>query len=486
LQTHHGQFRRDLHRVGRLPLSTKFFQALGGLPDSFKTWAFNTFLLLYYNQLLGLPASWVSAALALSIVIDAITDPIVGSWSDGLKTRWGRRHLPMLVSIVPLGATLFLLFSPPSGLSHVGLLIWLGSFAIGARVAMTFFLIPWSALFPELSDDYAERSEILTWRYLVGGIGTIIFTILVWTLIFPSSAAFPTGQLNPAGYGVFAPVLAVCVMVAAGFTTWLTWREIPYLRQPIVPQPFGLRSTLRDLMGTLTNHDFRLLFIGLLLSSIVSGTLGAIDIYMSTYFWGFTSESLRWFAIGGIGGLVAFAVIPALQRRYDKKQLLIAAMLLSLVDGLAFIAMRFADILPANGELLLLKILLANEMVRVFLGFIIGVMFVSMIGDTLDSQELETGRRQEGVFSAAISFSNKAVSGVGILLAGLLIDYGVRMPAGVTPATVTSVTIERFGIIVMATSLLYLIPFWVASRYTISRARHAEIIDALARRNAPA
>jgi glycoside/pentoside/hexuronide:cation symporter, GPH family len=469
-------------RAGRLPLSTKFYQALGGLPDSFKTWAFNTFLLLYYNQILGLPASWVSLVLTISLAIDAVTDPMVGAYSDGLRTRLGRRHVLMYASILPLGLTLFAVFSPPPGLSHGWLLAWLMVFACGARIAMTYFLIPWSALFPELSDDYAERSEILTWRYLVGGVGTVIFTIAVWSYIFPSSPQFTPGQFNPGGYPHFAVVLAVSVMVAAFLTTWLTQREVPYLRQPTSHARFSIRGTLRDTVGTLHNRDFRVLFIGLLLSSTISGTLGALDIYMSSYFWGFGPEQLRWFAAGGVGGLLAFMVIPALQRRFDKKTLLIVCMVLSLINGLLFISLRFADMLPANGDPLLLRILVANEMLRVFMGFIIGVMFVSMIGDTIDAQELATGRRQEGVFSAAISFSNKAISGLGILAAGLLLDFVVKLPAGISPLTAPRTIVDRFGIIVIVTSLLYIVPFWIASRYTISRQRHAEILAALAQR----
>ncbi|QMW24420.1 MFS transporter [Sandaracinobacteroides saxicola] len=475
-------FARARERVGRLPVSSKFYQALGGLPDAFKTWAFNTFLLLYYNQILGLPASWVSLVLMLALAVDAVTDPMVGAWSDGLRSRFGRRHGMMYASILPLGLSLFAIFNPPSGLSHPGLVAWLALFAIGARVAMTFFLIPWSALFPELTDDYAERSEVLTWRYLVSGAGTVLFTVAVWSYIFPSSARFTPGQLNPQGYPIFALVLSLSVMAAALLTTALTQREIPYLRQPAVGTRFSLRLTLRDTLGTLRNPDFRILFIGLLLSSTISGTLGALDIYMMTYFWGLTPEQLRWFAIGGIGGIIAFALIPALQKRLDKKHLLIAAMMISLVNGLAFIGMRFAGVLPPADDPWLLRILLANEVFRIALAFVIGVMFVSMIADTIDAQELHSGRRQEGVFSAAISFANKAISGLGILAAGILLDLMVRLPPGVTPATLPPGAAGRLGLTVMAVSLLYLLPFWIASRYSISRARHREILYALAER----
>jgi len=85
-------------RSGPLTFSTKFNQGLGAIPDTVKNWVFNTFTLLFYNQVLGMDAFLVSIALAVAIVFDAVTDPLAASLSDNLKSRWGRRHPLMLVA----------------------------------------------------------------------------------------------------------------------------------------------------------------------------------------------------------------------------------------------------------------------------------------------------------------------------------------------------------------------------------------------------
>ncbi|MFM8356815.1 MAG: MFS transporter, partial [Gammaproteobacteria bacterium] len=120
-------------RVGTLPLSTRLFQGLGALPDTWKNFAFNTFLLFYYNQVLGLTASLASAAIMIALIVDAITDPLVGSWSDSFRSRLGRRHPFMYASALPLGVSLYLAFSPPDGLSETGLFVWLTVFAVLVR-----------------------------------------------------------------------------------------------------------------------------------------------------------------------------------------------------------------------------------------------------------------------------------------------------------------------------------------------------------------
>jgi len=73
---------------------------------------FSTFLLFYYNQVLGVRAVLASVAIMVALVVDALTDPMVGSFSDNLRSRLGRRHPLMYAASVPLGVFLYLVFSP--------------------------------------------------------------------------------------------------------------------------------------------------------------------------------------------------------------------------------------------------------------------------------------------------------------------------------------------------------------------------------------
>src|SRR6201987_4134170 len=114
-------YQRAKQRVGKVSLATKIFQAIGAVPEALKNFAFGTFVLLFYNQILGANAFLVSLCLAAALTIDAGFDPLIVSVSDGLKTRLGRRHLLMYLSAAPIGLGLFLVFSPPHGLAGAGL-----------------------------------------------------------------------------------------------------------------------------------------------------------------------------------------------------------------------------------------------------------------------------------------------------------------------------------------------------------------------------
>lgn len=470
-------------RRGPLPVSTKLAQGIGAIPDTVKNWVFNTFTLLFYNQILGVEAFLVSVALAIAIIFDAITDPLAATFSDNLRTRWGRRHPLMLFSALPLGASLYFVFVPPAGLSSMGLFWWLLTFAVLTRGFMTLYFIPWAATAAELSDDYDERTSLMAYRFGWGWTIGVSFPALVFIVIMPSTAEYPVGQLNPAGYPTMALIAGLLLSGGALATTLLTWREIPYLRQHASEAAaFGLRQTMHELMLALRNSQFALIFLIVLLTAAIAGTTANIQIYMLTYFWGLTSEDLRWFVISAIGALLAFPFVAAVQRRWDKKHILLTCALVSLVDGIALVVLRLLDVLPENGDPTLLVILVAAGSVAASIAVIQGIIGASIVADLLDEHELRTGYRQEAMFTAALSFSGKAMSGIGTLFGGLIITL-IDFPTQAAPADVPADAVLRLGIVVgLIVPLFYVIPIALITRYRITRARHAEIRAALATR----
>ena len=98
--------------------STLFLHSAGSGVVGIKNVIFGTWVLLYYNQVLGLEPYLASIALGISLFFDAISDPLVGVWSDRFKSRLGRRHPFIYASIIPLAFCIWLLFVPPSSYEH--------------------------------------------------------------------------------------------------------------------------------------------------------------------------------------------------------------------------------------------------------------------------------------------------------------------------------------------------------------------------------
>lgn len=481
-----GLYSREQKRIGKVGISTKFYQGIGALPEALKNFAFSTFLLFFYNQILGVNAFKASVAIAVALTIDAVFDPLIGSFSDGLKHRLGRRHLLMYCSAFPIGVGLYLTFSPPAGVGENLLLAWLFVTVVITHVSMSLFVVPWTALYAEFTEDYAERTSIVTWRYAIGWTGSIAFIVSIWSFIFASTPAYTPGQLNPHAYGVFAPVVAVVVTLSVLLTTLLTQREIPFLLQPVNATPrFSFLRVWRDVSSTFTNRDFLILFSAALITAGITGTTDTLGTYMSTFFWGLAPEQLRWFQLAIIGAVAAFFTLGYMERIFDKKPVLMGAFALLLIDGIGVTGLRLLHLMPANGSTLLLVILVVNEIVRTYLGTLLGIMFVSMLADTIDVQELATSQRQEGVFAAALAFSGKATAGVGAIIGGFMLDEVVHWPARANPHTVGPHIVVELGIVAgIVVPLLLIIPLVMGFGYRITRERHAATRLELDRRRA--
>ncbi len=478
------QYVRGEHRAGSVPLSTKIFQGFGSLVGSHKDFAFNTFLLLYYSQILGVSAGLAAAALGIALLFDAITDPIVGSYSDRFGSRLGRRHPFMYAAAVPLGVSMFALFSPPATADTTILLAWLFVFTLATRLSLTFFSVPWNALGAEFTNDYVERTSIIAFRFIVGWIGGAAFSFSMYTLVFVSSEEYPAGQLNPANYPLFAIVVASLITFWCLLTTHMTRKDIKYLRQPTEnSRAVSLTRSWADIRIALSSRNYRLLFVATLMFAGLGGVGGVFDIYMNTYFWEFRTEDLRWFFLVIFGAMAAVALAPLLQKRFQKHHILVVMMSCVMINAMAKVLFRFLDVWPDNGDPMLLNLLILQGVLQMFLLNTAGIMFVSMIGDLTDEQHLRVGLRQEGVFASATSFSAKATSSIGLTVGGLLLDAVIRFPRGTGVGEVADDVLIRLAVVdAIVVPLFFFVPIWLMARYTLTRAQLEHIQDTLAER----
>ncbi len=162
-----------------------------------------------------------------------------------------------------------------------------------------------------------------------------------------------------------------------------------------------------------------------------------------------------------------------MQRRVDKKHILLVVTMLNLTNGLAAVALRFAGLLPRNGDPALLVILVASDTFGNAVAVVQGVIGASVVADILD--RATTGRQaSSAMFNAALSFSSKAVSGLGIAK-GLIFDL-IDLPRHAQPGEVPPGKIGLMGLIVgLCVPMFYLIPIYLIGRYRITRQVHADI-----------
>jgi len=479
-----AEFRRERERTGKVPLKTKIIYALGEMPGSHMNGAIGGLLALYYNQILGVSASTIATGMGLALFLDAFSDPIVGSYSDNLKSKLGRRHPLMYAAAVPLGVFMALLFSPPSGLGEQGLIAWLFTFLILARLTFTFFTVPWSALTAELTDSYSERSVIVGWRQIVGYSLGSLYGYVIFTFVFSGSEAIPKGQLNPENYVLFAPLLGGLITMWCLVTTHFTRDQVQYLFQNKDSQTFGVSVLLKSLRSALTNRNFGLLLSGSLINFGVLGVLGFFDMYVNTYFWELTGEDIGIIvAFFPIGPIIAVLLVMKFQAHFEKHHGLVFALVGGMIMSMVGVTARLSGLFPEYESPFFLPAITTIATTNAFFAALTAILFVSMIADLVDDHELKTGLRQEGVFAAGVAFSTKAVGSFGVIIGGFLLEYFIRFPAGQGQSEISEDVLFRLAITdaIVVNSLL-LIPAYLISKYTLTRSNFAAVQAALQER----
>jgi GPH family glycoside/pentoside/hexuronide:cation symporter len=468
----------------KIPFITKLFFGAGGAAGATKEIVFNTFLLFYFTQVMGLSGTLAGTAIFIALCFDAVTDPLVGSISDNFRSRWGRRHPFMYLAILPMPLAFYWLFNSPEGLSEHQLFAWMTFFSVLVRVSMTFYAIPHAAMTAELTSDFNERTSLLSYAYFFGAMGAVIILFLAYAMYFAPSEDFADGRLNPFAYADFSLLCAVIIGLAILTTSVGTHNQIPRLLGRDTAKPFSFSRFYREIRQVLSNRSYRMLVFALLFASTAKGFNDIMGLYMNTYFWEFTTQQLSIMVVAlVISTVIAVGVTGPISQRFDKKNTLLVVAILVILGGPVLVILRLMGWMVPNGHPWLLPLFVGHGVIIITLVISMSILLASMLADTVDQSEVATGERQEGLFASAISFTTKATSGVGGLLAGITLDL-VEFPSQAAPGTVDIDTIYNLGLIVgPGLMLLYAgIPFF-AARYDITREHFTEIqVELTARR----
>jgi Na+/melibiose symporter-like transporter len=425
---------------------------LGAVPFGAKA-QLSGLLLLFYNQLLGLPAAAVSAIIAASIVLDAVWDPLVGQISDTTRSRWGRRHPYLYGVAVPLALAFALLWRPPTGWSQPALLGWLAVFAILTRLLVSLHEIPSAALMPELARGYDARTALVGLRSIFGNVGAGISFVLAFGVFLRSTPEHPFGQLNRAGYAPFGAAIAGIILVTILLSALGTHRIIPRLYVPRLGIG-GIVLTLREIGQTLRSRNFAAIAAAGLLHGVNLGIHGGLAIYFSTYYWRLPAEKILWLGLlSGPAHPLAAAFAPVLAKRWGKREACVGLFLAAIALGNLPLATGLLGWMPAAGSHAQFAILLADLAVVTFIATSGFIIVTSMVADIVEETQLRTGRRSEGLLLAADTFLQKLSAGMAIAVPGLLLAL-VDFPPHADPATLDPQVMRRLA--------FFSLPLWVA------------------------
>lgn len=465
-----------------LSFRTKSLYATGNLVDTVMNAALTGFLLFYLTIVCGLSGTLAGAAMAVALVVDAFIDPFVGSLSDNLHSRYGRRHPFMVLGVLPVGLALGLLFSVPAGLSGLPLFLYATACLLTMRFGHSAFNIPYFALGAELTDDYHERSIVVAYRTFAGVFGSVAPVVLGLLVFLKGPAVLQRGAYVPFAWSCVAIILAGGLISAFG-----TLDTLNRLHKTRAIEDHFLKRLLREIVEVFRNPSFRILFFALVIFFVAQGVAANLSLHAHKFFWNLPNGVIA--AIGIVlpfGTLVGIPFISELAKHVEKNTLSLGGMAGFCLCQLTIPLLKVLDLLPPNGPfvygLLLTNVAVAGVAIT---ALVIG--FQSMMADAADEHELLFGARREGLYFAGLNFSVKAAAGAGGFLAGRALDL-IGFPVGIAAhgganAHIPIWTLKALGLTYgPGAAILTSFSILILLGYKIDRKAHAKTLAELTRR----
>ncbi|MBN8607003.1 MAG: MFS transporter [Caulobacterales bacterium] len=464
------------------PVTTGLY-GVGAVSSGIELRALGSFLLIFYNQAIGMSPISVSLAITLVMIVDAIMDPLVGFFSDHFRSRWGRRHPFMYASALPLAVSFFLLWNPPLGWSEDALFWYLLLCLMAIRICDTLFELPSVALGPDLVAGYDARTNIVSARIFFRTAAAMAVSVGGLQFFLAPNADGSGGVTSRDGYFLFSLVMSAVMFVVIIVSAMATHRFIPWLRQP-APKVYGSSVSpmqfLRDFLGVLGNRAaLAMIAVGVFVS-VASASRNGLELYLGLYFWGLTQAQLSLLAmLTAAGALIGASFVPFVSRWLGKRRGAITTYSIGLVNSIGPIVLRLLGLMPENGSDLLFAILVVEFFLQGLFYVMTAVMMNSMLADVVEDVAVRTGQRSEGIIFSADQFFTKAVSGLGVLVSGVMLSI-INFPSAATRENVTSEMVWSLGALYAPLMVaVTCVAIGLLMLYPIDRARHEDNIRAL-------
>ena len=454
----------------------KFQYSVGAAANGIKTDMFTFFLLFFYSRVIGLDPLLASLAIGAALVIDSVTDPIMGTVSDRTNTKLGRRHPYMLFSFIPVSVFYVLLFTPKPDwdLSQNQLFCWMFVCASFTRIGMTLFEVPHRAFGAEITKDYLERTKLFSWREMFSWVAGICNAFLAYNIFFRSTDEYLFGQLNPEAYFPLALTGAIFMVLSLIYSSVSTSNKIFSLSR--WTDTISFKQVIYELKIAITNKSFILFFLGSLTLSISWGLLNSLTLFINTDFWGLKGSQIGVFLYIYFGAaFLAFYITPRFVALIGKRNFVLFCVLgVALSAPIAFISYNLG-LTPEKGSTALVLFLCIPLVFISTLSIAGNMARDAMVGDIADEVDLQSGKRQEGALYSAVSFVQKVNTAIGSLTGGLAL-WVLNITAE-TPTYDQSYSL--FFVQGVVGPILLIIPILFFYFYSLDKKRHSEILRQL-------
>jgi GPH family glycoside/pentoside/hexuronide:cation symporter len=462
-----------------VPFGQKVAFGLGMLANQMFPAALGIFMVVLVQDL-GFPGWMWSAIYFFPRIFDSITDPIMGFISDNTRSKWGRRRQYVFTGAVIMGIAFVVMWQlyRENGLEYNFTYFMVFSFVF--YLGLTIFSVPYVAMGYEMSDDFHERTNIMATAQWIGQWAWVIAPWF-WVIMYDPDW-FPNADTATRTLAVWVGIsCAILAMIPAFFIKSKSTLDDDSLA-PLTVKTIGssLIEIFKGFKEAFQYESFRKLCISTFLIFNAFNTVAAFSFFIVVYhlFDGNAEAAGLWPTLfGSLGALVTtFAVIPTVAWMSGKLGKKNAFLVSQGISVFGYILLWFLFI-PGKPYMFIFAL--------PFFSFGIGSLFtlmMSMTADVCDLDELETGKRREGIFGAIYWWMVKFGFAIAGGLSGLIISYvGLNPDLAVQPEGAVTGLRLFFSGVPMGGTIIAMLVMW---NYRLDETRAVEIQAELAKRKA--
>lgn len=462
----------------KLSFKTKLAYGAGDLGPAITANVGVFFALFFFTNVAGLSAGLAGSVLLIGKIWDAVNDPMVGVLSDRTKSRrWGRRLPWILYGAIPFGI-FFLLqwivprFSANESTNDWALFWYYVIISIFFNICYTAVNLPYTALTPELTQDYDERTSLNSFRFTFSIGGSILS-------LFIALGVFSLLKIDRAQQ--YLVLAGICTILSVLPLFWCVFgirdRVLAFEAQHLETEQSEQIPILEQLRIAFSNRPF-VFVVGIYLFSWLGVQVTASILpYFVVNWMGLSEANFNLVAIAVQGtAIVTLFLWSAISQRLGKKAVYFMGMVLWIIAqaGLFFLQ---------PGQIGLMYAL------AVLAGFGVSTAYLipwSMMPDVIELDELNTGQRREGIFYGFMVFLQKLGLALGLFLVGQALEIAgfiETVPGQPAPIQPNSALLAIRIAIGPLPTIALICGLVLAYFYPITREVHAEILLKLQERN---
>lgn len=423
----------------------------------------SSYLLYYYNVVLGMSSAFIGTILMVARVFDAFNDPFMGIVVAKTRSRWGRFRPWIFAGSVLNAVTIYALYATPYSLSEGGQKVWLTIFYFAWGITYTLMDIPFWSIIPAVTEPGADREQLTSLARTCSGIGDAIPVVLTMVIVPILGGTMANYRI---GFKWWALIIAI-VFVISETVCVMSVREKETEDIPVT----GIKDMFKSLIS---NDQAMTVVVSIILVYTSLNLCGNLVLYFFQFDIGNEGYYSYFTGAAFFAQVMVMMLIPLFRKSRTKDQLFIIGFAVQIFGFIVILLMSMCGAFNVQNQILLI-ILLCIPGMMIYTGYgMLNVIMTVFLSDSVDYGEYKNGTRDESVIFSMQTFTVKLASGLAVFIAGYVIKW-INLDTQISVQSKATITGLRLWMTIPSILLLVIGIFVYKKYYILDESKMEEI-----------